>query len=102
MSQFLLFLLALTPILTAGILLVGFKVPARIAMPIALLITIIIAFYTWGLSSMHILASCLQGLVITVDILYIIFGAILLLSLLKYSGVVVAIRQGFTNISTDR
>ncbi len=102
MYSFWLFLLALIPILFAGILLVGFKLPARIVMPMALVLTIIIACYYWDLTPFLVLASCLQGLVITTDILYIIFGAILLLSLLKYSGGVIAIRQGFTNISADR
>ncbi|MBV6642321.1 MAG: L-lactate permease [Cyclobacteriaceae bacterium] len=102
MSSFVLFLLALTPILVSGIMLVGFKIPAKIAMPIALVLTILIAANAWGLSITDILASYIQGLVITADILYIIFGAILLLSLLKYSGGVTAIRQGFTTISSDR
>ncbi len=102
MSSFVLFLLALTPILVSGIMLVGFKIPAKIAMPIALLLTMVISSNAWGLSITDILASCIQGLVITGDILYIIFGAILLLSLLKYSGGVTAIRQGFTTISSDR
>ncbi len=102
MSSFVLFLLALTPILVSGILLVGFKIPAKIAMPVALLLTVIISYNAWGLSWVDILASCMQGLVITADILYIIFGAILLLSLLKHSGGVTAIRLGFTTISADR
>ncbi|XOV94324.1 MAG: L-lactate permease [Bacteroidota bacterium] len=102
MSPTLLFLLALIPILVAGIMLVGFKLPARITMPFALLLTIVIANLVWGLTPIQILASSLQGLVITADILYIIFGAILLLSILKYSGGVIAIRKGFTTISEDR
>tara|TARA_Y100001980_G_C14556920_1_gene353986 strand:- start:116915 stop:118609 length:1695 start_codon:yes stop_codon:yes gene_type:complete len=102
MSSFILFLLALTPILVAGIMLVGFKIPAKITMPLVLLLTIIISSNAWGLSITDILASCIQGSVITADILYIIFGAILLLSLLKHSGGVTAIRQGFTAISSDR
>ncbi len=102
MSTFLLFLLALTPILNAGIFLVGFKVPAKIAMPISLFLTVIIAYFFWELSPTFILASSIQGMVITLDILYIIFGAIMLLSLLKYSGGVATIRKGFTELSSDR
>jgi lactate permease len=47
-------------------------------------------------------ASTVQGLFITFDILWIIFGAILLLNTLKHSGALSAIRTGFTNISPDR
>ena len=50
----------------------------------------------------RILASTLQGLVITIGVLWIIFGAILLLNTLKYSGGIHAIRAGFATISPDR
>lgn len=102
MSLTLLFLLALSPILLAGILLIGFKIPAKITMPIAFLVTAVIAFLVWELSIIDIIASSLQGMFITMEILYIIFGAILLLNLLKYSGGVKVIREGFSNISQDR
>jgi lactate permease len=47
-------------------------------------------------------ASTVQGLIITFDILLIIFGAILLLNTLKHSGAITSIRAGFSRISTDR
>ena len=50
----------------------------------------------------RVLASTLQGLVITIGVLWIIFGAILLLNTLKYSGGITAIRAGFATISPDR
>src|SRR5690606_36498376 len=50
----------------------------------------------------RVLASTLQGLVVTVGVLWIIFGAILLLNTLKHSGGITAIRAGFTTISPDR
>ena len=95
-------LLAFTPILLATILLVGFRIPAKRAMPLAFLVTVIIAFSVWDNSLRYILASAIQGLFITFDILYIIFGAIVLLNLLKYSRAIHAIREGFTNITGDR
>jgi len=94
--------LALLPILVAGIMLVGFRLPARVAMPVAFLMTAIIAFSVWGLSITTLLASCIQSLFITIDILYIIFAAILLLNLLKYSGAIQVIREGFAGITADR
>jgi lactate permease len=102
MSLNLLFLLALLPILVTAVMLVGFRIPAKVTMPIAFLLTALIAFLFWGLSLTAILASSIQGLVITFEILYIIFGAILLLNMLKYSGGVSAIRHGFAHISQDR
>ncbi len=102
MSLSLLALLAVTPIFLAGVLLVGFRVPARIAMPISFIATVLTAYFGWDINMISLLASAIQGLFITFDILYIIFGAILLLNLLKYSGGISVIRKGFSDISPDR
>ncbi|MBD3656952.1 MULTISPECIES: L-lactate permease [Marinobacter] len=102
MSPGLLALLAFTPILLAGILLLGLRWPARRAMPVVFLVTALIGYTAWDMSFNRILASSLQGLVITLGLLWIIFGAILLLNTLKHSGGITAIRAGFTNISPDR
>lgn len=95
-------LLAFFPILLAGILLVGLRWPAKRAMPIVFLTTFIIALFAWKMPINRILASTLQGLGVTASILWIIFGAILLLNTLKHSGAIKVIRAGFTNISSDR
>lgn len=95
-------LLAFSPIILAGVLLVGMRMPARTAMPIVYLMTALIALFAWQMSFNRVLASTLQGLVLTVAILWIIFGAILLLNTLKYSGGIKAIRNGFSGISPDR
>ena len=102
MSETVLAIIAFIPIVVAGVLLVGFNWPAKKAMPIVLLLTVIIAFTTWGMSANRILASVLQGLGITVTVLWIVFGAIFLLNTLKHTGAITAIRNGFTNISPDR
>ena len=95
-------LIAFLPILLSGILLVGFKISAKFTMPIIYIITFIIGYYLWGMTLNRILASSLQGLVITVNILWIIFGAIMLLNTLKYSGAIKTIRQNFSGVSDDR
>lgn len=102
MSLSALALLAFMPILIAAVMLIGFRLSAKIAMPIVLLVTILISYWVWDFSTVNILASTVQGLFVTADILYIIFGAILLLNLLKYSGAIEVIRQSFTEISPDR
>jgi lactate permease len=94
--------LAATPILVAGILIVGFRVPARTAMPVTYALTATIAVLVWGMPGSVVAAASIQGLFITFDILMIIFGAILLLNTLKYSGALAVIRHGFSEISTDR
>jgi lactate permease len=95
-------LIAFTPILLAAILLIGLRWPARRAMPIVYITTALLAFVIWNVELIRIAASTIHGLFTTFDILWIIFGAILLLNTLKHSGGVAAIRTGFTNISPDR
>ncbi|MCH6233171.1 L-lactate permease [Cognataquiflexum rubidum] len=102
MSITVLSFLALLPILTVAILLVGFRMPAKYSMPIGFLLTAVIAKLAWKLSILDIIASSIQGLFITFDILYIVFGAIFLLTLLNYSGAIKVIRNGFSGISEDR
>lgn len=102
MSQILLSLLAFSPLVLAGVLLIGFRWPAKYAMPLALALTVVIALTAWDMTFNRVLASGLQGLVLTVAILWIIFGAILLLNTLKHSGGIASIRLGFSGISPDR
>ncbi|MGH1449674.1 MAG: L-lactate permease [Pseudomonadaceae bacterium] len=102
MSSGLLALLAFSPILLAAILLVGLRWPARRAMPLVYLVTAAVGLFAWDMSLNRVLASTLQGLIITLGLLWIIFGAILLLNTLKHSGGITAIRAGFATISPDR
>ena len=95
-------ILAFSPIFLAGILLIVFRIAAKIAMPLVFIFTSIISYFIWGMSEARILASTLQGLIISISILWIIFGAILLLNTLKYSGAINTIRSGFSDISKDR
>ena len=94
--------LAAAPILVAGILIVGFRIAARTAMPIIYGLTAVIAMLVWGMPERAVAAATIQGLFVTFEILAIIFGAILLLNTLKYSGALAVIRQGFSAISPDR
>ncbi|WP_416884792.1 L-lactate permease [Marinospirillum sp.] len=102
MSETLLSLLAFAPLILAGVLLVGLNWPARLAMPVVFLVTAAIGLFAWEMSLTRVVASSLQGLILTGGILWIIFGAILLLNTLKHSGAITAIRGGFSNISPDR
>lgn len=95
-------LLAFAPIGIAGLLLAGFRMPAKHAMPLVFVLTCAIALIVWDVSFNRVLASTLQGLVLTAGLLWIIFGAILLLNTLKYSGAIATMRAGFSGISPDR
>ncbi|PIA72565.1 lactate permease [Ectopseudomonas toyotomiensis] len=102
MSNGILALLAFSPILLAAVLLIGLRWPAKHAMPLVYLVTATVGLFAWDMTFNRVLASTLQGLLITLGLLWIIFGAILLLNTLKHSGGITAIRAGFTTISPDR
>ncbi|SDH29620.1 lactate permease [Pseudomonas benzenivorans] len=102
MPSGLLALIAFSPILLAAILLIGLRWPAKRAMPLVYLLTAGIGLFVWDMSFNRVLAASVQGLVITAGVLWIIFGAILLLNTLKHSGGITAIRAGFATISPDR
>ena len=102
MSQSLQALLAVLPILVAAILLVGFRIPARVAMPVVYVLAVVIGLLAWTMPVAQIAAATIQGLFIAFEILFIIFAAILLLNTLKHSGAIAAIRAGFATITPDR
>lgn len=95
-------LLAFTPIVLAAVLLVGLQWPAKRAMPLAFILTVLVALFAWDMTVTRVIASSLQGLVVSASLLWIIFGAILLLNTLKHTGAITSIRNGFTAISPDR
>lgn len=94
--------LAFSPILVAAVLLVGLQWPAKRAMPIVYAQTALIALTLWGVSGRRVLASTIEGIGLTIAILWIVFGAILLLNAIKHGGGLARIRTGFTDISADR
>ncbi|TMW70584.1 L-lactate permease [Alteribacter natronophilus] len=93
---------ALTPVISVMILLVVLKLPAVKAMTISLGATAVLAFLYWQVPLVVITASFFEGAMIGLSILYIVFGAVLLLNTLRLSGAIDTIRNGFTGISPDR
>ena len=95
-------LLAASPILVAGVLLLVFRAPATVAMPAALVVAALVGFFGWGISWVTISASVIQGIIVALGLLWIVFGALLLLSTLTKSGAIDSIKAGFVSISPDR
>lgn len=102
MPELLLAFLSLLPILVVGIFLVGLRWSASKAMPLSYLTSVVLAFVVWRVPTHQVAAASIKGIVIALTLLYIIFGAILLLNVLKESGALNRIRQTFTQISPDR
>ena len=71
-------------------------------MPLSYLSAVILALFVWRVPGLQVLAASIRGLIVAGVLLYIIFGAILLLNTLQESGALKTIRRGFTDISPDR
>lgn len=95
-------LLALLPIILCGVFLIGLQWSAKKTMPIILAVTAALALFVWDMTFTRVSSSIIQGTVITVSVLWIVFGAIFLLNTLKHTGAIAVIRSGFTNVSPDR
>ena len=95
-------LLALLPLLLVGVLLAGFRWPAKFAMPVGYLAAVVVALTVWQMSFTGVLAATIEGLIVAITMLYIVFGALLLLATLTVGGAMATIRAGFNNISADR
>ncbi len=94
-------LIAAVPIAVALVLMVGLRWPATKAMPIAWATAALGAILAWGLPVGYVAALSVQGVITAIGILIIVFGAILVLYTLMYSGGMETIQHGFQNISPD-
>ncbi|MDO4528543.1 MAG: L-lactate permease, partial [bacterium] len=102
MSVGMLALLAVIPIAVALVLMVGLRWPATRAMPVAWLACVGCGIFGWGLDAKYLAALSLQGVVVAIGVLIIVFGAILVLYTLEASGGMETIQYGMQNVSRDR
>ncbi|UOO97394.1 L-lactate permease (plasmid) [Halococcus dombrowskii] len=102
MASFVEILIALAPLVAIAVLMVGFFWPATRAMPVAWLVAIAAGVFGWGMDFQWITAATINGFITATQILWIVFGAILLLYTLKQTGAFDVISQGFAAISDDR
>lgn len=94
--------LALMPIIVVFALLVVMRLPAKIAMSVAYIVTALLALFVWQAPFNQIAAATTNGVLTAINVLFIVFTAVLLLNTLKASGAINVIRQGFMDISPDR
>lgn len=102
MSISVLAIFAFVPILLAGVLLIAFRVTAKIAMPIVFVVTALIAVFVWDMTWLRIGASTIQGVIAALNVLWIVFGALMMLNTMNQSGAMNVIHASFTKISKDR
>ncbi|MEJ2079254.1 MAG: L-lactate permease [Acidobacteriota bacterium] len=94
--------LSVLPIALALVLMVGMRWPATRVMPLAWLVTALIGFLVWKMPAGFLAASTINGFGGALNVLIIVFGAILILYTLRDSGAMETINYGFHGISQDR
>ncbi|MFC6718234.1 L-lactate permease [Natrialbaceae archaeon GCM10025810] len=95
------FFAAVPLLITAG-LLIGLLWPATRAMPIAWLSAAVIGFAVWQMPPDWVAAASIVGVMTALEILWIVFGALVLLYTLMHAGAFDRINRGFVSISDDR
>jgi len=95
-------LLSLLPIAVVALLLVILRWPASRAMPVSYLTAAALALGVWKVPLAKVAAATVKGLLVAGSLLFIIFGAILLLNTLQESGALRTIRHGLTGVTSDR
>jgi lactate permease len=94
--------IAAVPLLLAGVLLVGFLWPATRAMPLAWGAALAVGYFAWSMPVNWLAAASAVGVMTAIEILWIVFGALVLLYTLMEAGAFDRINRGFATVSDDR
>src|SRR5699024_11599690 len=92
-------LLGITPILILAFFLVLLRWTARLSMFLALLSELFISIFIWKVPGGQIAGASVDGLSTAFEILYIVFGALLLLNTLKNNGALGVIKNSIANVT---
>ncbi|TYL38028.1 lactate permease [Natronococcus pandeyae] len=94
--------MAALPLAVVAILLVGLLWPATRAMPIAWVVALVVGFAVWNNPPSFLAGSSIVGVMTALEILWIVFGALVLLYTLMQAGAFDRINEGFAAVSDDR
>ncbi|WP_144799792.1 L-lactate permease [Halorubrum depositum] len=94
--------IAAIPLLLAGTLLIGLLWPATRAMPIAWVAALAVGYFAWNMPVNWLAAASAAGFMTAFEILWIVFGALVLLYTLMEAGAFDRINRGFATVSDDR
>jgi len=94
--------LAFLPIFITLFLMTVLNRPAKQALPAAFLVACLLGFFVWSMPLKAVLGATLYGFLSSLEVLFVIFGAILVMNMLKESGGMHTINYGFENISRDK
>ena len=94
-------LIAFIPLVVVVVLMIAFNWPATRALPLAWVLSLIIAGIIWQLGPVDMAGLTLKGFLDAFTTLFIIFGAILIMNTLSASGAMSAINGLFKGVSQD-
>lgn len=80
---------------------VGFNWPAKKALPLSWAVACLVSMFVWKMEWTETMARSVAGFLGSLETLSIIFGAILLMNVLKQSGAMASINNIFSNITKD-
>jgi lactate permease len=94
-------LLAVAPPLTVLILMVGFRWGGSKAGPVGWLVALVIAPLFFGAGLELLFYAHIRALILTIDVVFIVWTALLLYFVVREAGALEVIAAWFTNLTTD-
>ncbi|MDI6667299.1 L-lactate permease [Leuconostoc falkenbergense] len=94
-------LVSLLAVILPLVFLVVMNLPAITGMTLSALIVAVSTFVFWKMPIQVLSASILQAVHKTIPILWILFGALMMLAVLQLTGAIVRINEGFTVVTSD-
>lgn len=94
-------IVALSAVILPFILLGILNMPATKGMSISAVIVLLEGYFLWKMPADVVFASVLQGIHKTLPILWILFGALMMLNTLRHTGAIDRINLGFHHLSAD-
>jgi len=95
-------LIASLPIVAIVILMLAFNRPAKEAMPLGWLLTVLAAFLVWRQPALTLAAWAVDGFLEAIGTFAIIAGAVAIMNTMKVSGAMDVLGRMFTSITPDR
>ncbi len=93
---------AAVPLILTAVLLIGLLWPATRAMPIAWIAAVLVGYLLWANPLDYLVGASIVGAMTALEILWIVFGALVLLYTLMQAGAFDRINEGFAAVSDDR
>ena len=93
---------ALLPIAAALVLMTLFRISPGKVLPFSMVLAALFGLFLWKMTLLQIVSVSIFGVLKSLDIILIVYGAILLLNILRKSGALETVNHSFSFVSRDR